>query len=78
MIQIMPYRQRINTTRPINKENMPSKLGIVPPELEEALVQKVVRVNQSPTTSMRGKWISESLEEAMEVEQGTCSLWGAN
>ncbi len=70
----MPRRQRTDTMGPTNKENMPSKLGIVPPEPKEALIQKIARVNYSPTTFVKGKWTIEFLEEAMEVvDQGTCS-----
>jgi hypothetical protein len=48
-------------------------------ELDEAPIQKVAHVVQSFTTSVRGKWTSEALEEAMEaVEQGTYSLWGVS
>ncbi len=56
---------------------MPLELRIMPLESEEALIQKLARVNYTLTTFVRGKWTSEFLEEAMEVvEQGTCYLWG--
>jgi hypothetical protein len=45
MIQIMPHKRRKGTMGPTNKENMPLELGIMPPEPEEAPIQKATRVN---------------------------------
>ncbi len=66
---------------PTNKENMPLELGIVPLELEKTSIQKVVaQVNQFHTTSMKGKWTNEALEEAMETIEleGIFPLWGTS
>jgi hypothetical protein len=79
MIQIVLHRQRNGTTRPINKENMPLEHGIMPTKPDETLIQKATWVSQSFATLVRGKWISEALEEVMEaIEQGTCFLQGAS
>ncbi len=62
---------------PTNKENMPLELGIMPLELEEALIQKATQVNRFHTTFAKGKWTIEAVEEAMEAdEKTTCSLGG--
>ncbi len=79
MIQILPCRRRSGTIGPTNKKNVPLEPGIMPIEFDEVPIQKVAHVIQSLATSVRGKWTSEALEEAMEViEQGTYSLWGVS
>ncbi len=41
----MPCRWKSGTMRLANKENMPLEFRIMPPKLEEALIQKTTQVS---------------------------------
>jgi hypothetical protein len=66
MIQIVPHRQRSDTTGLVNKENVPPEPGIMFVECDEAPIQKASKATQSLATLVKGKWTSEDLEKAME------------
>ncbi len=74
MVINVPCRRRSGLQEETNqaKDNVPSSFGQEPS-------RKQRRVNRCSPLIIKGKWISEALEEAMDaIENGTISLKKAN